>query len=67
MGNWQRPCRAHYWIDRGEIEWSTRWTEKQIANGRAAEGRRREAYYAERYPERWWVRAIFWLKSMFGR
>lgn len=67
IGNWQRPCKAHYWIDRGEIEWLTRWTAQQIANGRAAEDRRRESYYAERYPERWWARAFLWLKSRFGR
>ena len=67
IGNWQWPCRAHYWIDRGEIEWSTQWTEKQIANGRAAEDRRRESYYATLYPKRWWVRLWFQVRSLFGR
>lgn len=67
IGNWQRPCKAHYWIDRGEIEWSTRWTAEQIAMGRAAEERRRESYYVDLYPDGWWTRVWRWLNSMFGR
>src|SRR5438477_3753793 len=34
VGNWQKPCRSHYWIDRGEIKWAGQWTEEQIAAGR---------------------------------
>ena len=67
IGNWQRPCQSHYWIRRGEIEWSTKWTSQQIATGRAAENLRREIYYAERSPTKWWVRVISRLKSMIGR
>ncbi len=66
IGNWQRPCKSHYWIDRGKVEWSTEWTPEQIAAGRAAEERRREHYYAELYPDRWWVRVWRWLKSMMS-
>lgn len=67
IGNWQRPCKSHYWIRRGEIEWSTKWTSQQIATGRAAEDLRREIYYAEQSPTKWWIRVISWLKSMIGR
>jgi len=48
IGNWQLPCRSHYWIIKGEIEWSGQWTEKQIAAGRKAEDKRRKSYYNER-------------------
>ena len=65
VGNWQRPCRSHYWIDRGRIEWSTEWSAAQIAAGRAREQRRRERYYAVLYPDRWWSRVWRWLKTMF--
>jgi len=67
IGNWQRPCKAHYWIDRGEIEWSTQWTAEQIAIGRAAEERRRESYYVDLYADGWWTRVWRWLKSVLGR
>jgi hypothetical protein len=29
IGNWHRSCKSHYWIDRGEIEWSTQLTPAQ--------------------------------------
>lgn len=67
IGNWQRPCKAHYWIDHGKIEWSTQWTAEQIAIGRAAEEQRRESYYVGLYPHSWWVRIWRWFKSMLGR
>ena len=45
IGNWQLPCRSHYWIVSGEIEWSYRWTEKQIKAGQIAEEKRRKSYF----------------------
>lgn len=67
VGNWQRPCHSHYWIDRGKIEWSTQWSAAQIAAGQAKEQRRRQRYYAELYPDRWWSRAWRWCKSIVLR
>lgn len=48
LGNWQRPCRSHYWIADGEVVWSGQWTEKQIQAGREREAARRVEYYAGR-------------------
>jgi hypothetical protein len=48
IGNWQRPCRSHYWITDGEIRWSTGWTDEQVEAGRARESARRDKYFAER-------------------
>lgn len=61
VGNWQRVCQSHYWVDRGKIEWSKQWTPAQIAVGRAAEQRRRKRYYAKLYPERWWTPLWRWI------
>lgn len=47
IGNWQKPCRSHYLIRRGRIEWSESWTPEQVLAGRAREVRRRKQYYAE--------------------
>ena len=45
IGNWQLPCRSHYWITNGNIEWSYDWSEEEIIAGREAEVRKRQAYY----------------------
>ena len=36
IGNWAYPCRSHYWIDEGVVEWAGNWTDRQIALGRRA-------------------------------
>ena len=45
VGNWQEACQSHYWIVRGEVIWSAKWTPGQIAAGRRSEEQRRRAYY----------------------
>jgi Family of unknown function (DUF6527) len=45
LGNWQLPCRSHYWITEGEIEWSYQWTEEQIIAGRQSEEKRKRNHY----------------------
>lgn len=46
IGNWQKPCRSHYLIRRGRVEWAESWTQEQVLAGRAREARRRNQYYA---------------------
>lgn len=48
VGNWQRPCRSHYWIQDGEINWSVPWTDEEVQAGRAREHARREAFFENR-------------------
>ena len=48
VGNWQRPCKSHYIIDKGNIVWCGQWTSEQIASGQNFEQIRREAHYAAR-------------------
>ena len=45
IGNWQLPCKSHYWIREGMIEWSDEWSEEEIIKGRIAEERKRKLYY----------------------
>jgi hypothetical protein len=69
IGNWQFPCKSHYWISGGRIVWSTEWTPGQIAAGRRAEQGRRRAYYDDLERKRGGIlkRLWRWLKSFFGR
>lgn len=34
IGNWSFPCKSHYWIDHGRIQWAREMSERQIANVR---------------------------------
>lgn len=51
IGNWQLPCRSHYFITDGKIEWAPQWSDAQIAAGRRSEEQRRQAHYAPRASE----------------
>ena len=34
VGNWSENCQSHYVIEKGEIQWSRRWTREEIEEGR---------------------------------
>lgn len=69
VGNWQQACQSHYWIWRGEVRWSVKWTPEQIAEGRRAEEDRRRVYYDALDRERGGVLLRFWrwVKSLFDQ
>ena len=48
IGNWQLPCRSHYIVSHGQINWAGAWADAQILAGRRAEEQQRQAYYAEK-------------------
>lgn len=65
IGNWQRPCRSHYWIIDGRVRWDESWTAEQVAAGRRRESERRKSYYRRRAGGRAfaiiWRRMLQWL------
>lgn len=65
IGNWQLPCRSHYWIRKGVIEWSNQWTEKEIQQGRKMEEIKREKYFNSRKKSRgsFWKKVKNWFKK----
>lgn len=69
IGNWQKPCQSHYWISRGEVYWSDKWTAEEIEAGRLREEGRRRAYYEERSrQDGGGIQRFFdWLKRMLKR
>lgn len=36
IGNWNFPCKSHYWIRNSTVHWDTRRTDKEISASRAA-------------------------------
>lgn len=60
IGNWQKPCRSHYFIKSGIVVWAHALTEGEVLDGRHAEVRRRDRYFQEQHSgwftqlKRWW-------------
>lgn len=64
VGNWQFPCRSHYIVDKGSIEWSYDWTPSQIAKGREREAARRAAYFRRSRMRSWLERLTALLRGI---
>jgi hypothetical protein len=65
VGNWQRPCRSHYWIRNGEVLWAGDWTEEQVISGRALEAARRAEHFETPPVHENWLRRL--LKAITER
>jgi hypothetical protein len=61
IGNWQKPCRSHYYIRNGQILWQGDFTGEEVIAGRRGEEMRRDAYFQALH-ESWWSRFKDWLK-----
>ena len=48
IGNWEFPCRSHYWIKSDKVRWAGDWTSEEVAAGRQSEAREYERYFASR-------------------
>lgn len=47
IGNWNLPCKSHYWIEKNRVKWVAQWTSGQIEVKRVAEERSRAEYYGD--------------------
>jgi len=45
VGNWNLPCQSHYIIRRNQVLWAKKWSQRQIAAGRARDRARAAAYF----------------------
>lgn len=48
IGNWQFPCRSHYWIRGNRVQWAAPMSDVAIALGRRRDARQLETYFALR-------------------
>lgn len=48
VGNWEYPCRSHYWIKANRICWAAPWTSAQIAAGRRRDTEVLDEYFVSR-------------------
>ncbi|MFH1745030.1 MAG: DUF6527 family protein [bacterium] len=59
IGNWNLLCKSHYWITNNRIEWSKKWTDKKIYEGRHLDNLNKKRHYNKRQENkkmfwRWW-------------
>ena len=47
IGNWDFPCRSHYWISRNKVHWATAWSKEQVLAARRREEADKEAFYGD--------------------
>lgn len=45
IGNWNLPCKSHYWIRQNRVHWARPWTWQQIEAGQAADARAKAEHY----------------------
>lgn len=45
IGNWNFPCRSHYWIKRNRVRWASRWSQEEVNVGRAHDALVKERYF----------------------
>jgi Family of unknown function (DUF6527) len=48
IGNWQFPCRSHYWIRSNRVEWARAWSEREILESRRRDAEELEEYFADK-------------------
>lgn len=47
IGNWDFPCRSHYFITRGKVCWAGNFTDEQITAVKEEDRRLKKAYYGK--------------------
>jgi len=51
IGNWNSPCRSHYWIRHNRVEWAEDWTEGQIDVATEKQQKGKGDFYHKRPPK----------------
>ena len=46
IGNWNFPCRSHYWIRYNRAEWAEDWSDWQVEAAMAKDRVQKDRYYA---------------------
>lgn len=45
IGNWNFPCRSHYWIRNNRVRWDQDWSKDRIETNRDYERRSKREYF----------------------
>jgi hypothetical protein len=47
IGNWNLPCRSHYWITKNRVRWAGRWSQYEIDRGRRLDRAAKTSHYGK--------------------
>lgn len=45
IGNWNLPCKSHYWIENDEIYWAETWSDEEVKSALVQDQRAKSRYY----------------------
>jgi hypothetical protein len=48
IGNWNFPCRSHYWITQNQVRKASTWTKSQVVRTRKHYELKRNLYYRKK-------------------
>lgn len=48
IGNWNFPCKSHYWITNNKVRYSHTWTEGKIAEARKTDQKRKKSFFSKK-------------------
>jgi Family of unknown function (DUF6527) len=51
IGNWNFPCRSHYWIKKNRVKWAENWSEIQIRKELSEDRVMKDEYYQVSVPK----------------
>lgn len=47
LGNWELPCRSHYWIRKNKIKLASSWTDEEIEEGKQSDIEKKRQYFED--------------------
>jgi len=65
IGSWSLPCKSHYWIRGGRVEWAGTMTDNEIRQVQTFDRNTQEAHFQPPQSKNLWGRFIRWLKSLW--
>ncbi|APZ33042.1 hypothetical protein BOH66_01070 [Microbacterium aurum] len=60
VGNWEFPCRSHYFITGGVVQWARSWDQDRVEYARRSDEQDLDAYFRGRKRRGLWRRFKAW-------
>jgi len=61
VGNWDFPCRSHYFITENAVQWAGAWDQNRVEQARRRDGQDMDTHFDARKRRELWRRLRDWL------